>query len=177
MRTLLLITAASLFAIACENDGADDVDMPSGEEIEQNTEEAVDATGEALEEAGEAIEDAAVRAGEEMDEMGEDMPIRDVNGRWGITSGACTMDNEQRDGVVVISRYTVAMGLDECSIQGVETTPDGYTHFMTQCESAEGDADYERDFYVRREGDRLMVDQRDMGRAEEYVLCDMDDER
>ena len=81
MRNLLMITAASVFVVACN-----DSDMPSGEEMENDAEQAVDATGDALENAGEALADAADRVGSEMDELGEDIPVREVNGRWGITA-------------------------------------------------------------------------------------------
>ena len=172
MRTMLMIPAASLFAVACS-----DTDMPSGEEMENDAEQAVEATGNALESAGDAVVDAAERAGEEMDEMGEDMPVREVNGRWGITSAACSMDNDMRDGVIVISRYTIAMGLDQCAIQTVDVGADGYTHFVTECEDGEGGGSYMRDFHVMRTGDTLSFDNLDMGRQEEYVRCTMDDER
>lgn len=165
MRNLLMITAAGLFAVACS-----DSDMPSGEEMEADAEQAMDETGEALEEAGEAIENAAREAEEEMDEMGEDMPVRDVNGRWGMTEMACSEDNDMRDGVIVISRYTVAIGLDSCAIQTVDQV-NGYTRFVTQCESGEGGDDYAQDFYFMRTGDTLTWDDRDMGREDNYIRC------
>ena len=171
MRNLLMITAASVFVVACN-----DSDMPSGEEMENDAEQAVDATGDALENAGEALADAADRVGSEMDELGEDIPVREVNGRWGITAEACSLDNDMRDGVFVVSRYTIAMGLDQCAVQTVDVTEDGFTHFNTECESGEGDGAYARDFYFMRTGDTLVFDNREMGRQEDYVRCTMENE-
>ena len=165
MRKILMITAAGLFAVACSES-----DMPSGEEMEADAERAMDETGEALENAGDAIQDAAADAEAEMDEMGEDMPVRDVNGRWGITEMACSEDNDMRDGVIVISRYTIDMGLDSCSIQTVDQT-DNYTHFTTQCESGEGGEPYMQEYFFMADGDTLTWDNRDMNREETYVRC------
>lgn len=165
MRKILIITAAGLLAVACSES-----DMPSGEEMEADAERAMDETGEALENAGDAIQDAARDAEAEMDEMGEDMRVRDVNGRWGITEFACSEDNDIRDGVIVISRYSVDVGLDSCSIRSVDQT-DGYTHFVTQCESSEGGEPYMQEFHFMADGDMLTSDNRAMDREETYVRC------
>jgi hypothetical protein len=63
--------------------------------------------------------------------------LTNLLGRWGVTMEACAPANASKDGVVVITASTVAMGLDACTISS--TTPEGAgTMMVLQCKSGEG---------------------------------------
>jgi len=96
--------------------------------------------------------------------------LTNLLGRWGVTMEACAPANASKDGVVVITASTVAMGLDACTISS--TTPEGAgTMMVLQCKSGEGAADYERNFSVVSSTPETMTWVKEGGAGEPYVRC------
>ena len=96
--------------------------------------------------------------------------LTNLLGRWGVTMEACAPANASKDGVVVITASTVAMGLDACTISS--TTPEGAgTMMVLQCKSGEGAADYERNFSVVSSTPETMTWVKEGGEGEPYVRC------
>jgi hypothetical protein len=96
--------------------------------------------------------------------------LTNLLGRWGVTMEACAPANASKDGVVVITASTVAVGLDACTISS--TTPEGAgTMMVLQCKSGEGAADYERNFSVVSSTPETMTWVKEGGAGEPYVRC------
>ena len=96
--------------------------------------------------------------------------LTNLLGRWGVTMEACAPANASKDGVVVITASTVAMGLDACTISS--TTPEGAgTMMVLQCKSGEGAANYERNFSVVSSTPETMTWVKEGGAGEPYVRC------
>jgi hypothetical protein len=96
--------------------------------------------------------------------------LTNLLGRWGVTMEACAPANASKDGVVVITASTVAVGLDACTISS--TTPEGAgTMMVLQCKSGEGAADYERNFSVVSSTPETMTWVKQGGAGEPYVRC------
>lgn len=162
-RHFMMAGIAALALSACtDGDLTDDVSA-AGDEMEAAASDVADAGADMVDEAMNSAE-----AG--MDEMDEAMESRAVDGRWGITQMACSEDNDMRDGVIVISRYDILAGLDQCSITGVGQTPDGFTRFTAECEGGEGDS-YTADYEFRASDSGTLI-WNNNGRMEEYVACD-----
>jgi hypothetical protein len=107
-------------------------------------------------------------ANEAMDE--EAMEGRSIDGRWGIQIEACSEDNLSGDGLIVISRYDIIMGMDACTIAGVTET-DGVYQLNGMCDGMDGP--YERTFHFSTPQDSaLRWDNRQFDRVEDYVACD-----
>lgn len=132
-------------------------------------EDAVD-TGQIGDVAGNAADAAVENADDAVEEMDEAMQVRDVDGRWGMTEMACSPDNDMRDGVILISRYDILLGLDQCSITGVDQTSDGFTRFTAECEGGEGE-DYSAEYLFAATADGDLV-WNNNGRMETYVRCE-----
>ncbi|WP_394694400.1 hypothetical protein [Hyphobacterium sp.] len=111
--------------------------------------------------------DQSEMANETMDE--EAMDGRSIDGRWGIQYEACSEDNVSGDGVIVISRYDIIMGMDACSIAGVTET-DGVYQINGMCEGMDGA--YEQTFHFSTPQDGVLRwDNREFDRVEDYVIC------
>jgi hypothetical protein len=96
--------------------------------------------------------------------------LTNLLGRWGVTMEACAPANASKDGVVVITASTVAMGLDACTISSA--MPEGAgTMMVLQCKSGEGAADYERNFSVVSSTPDTMTWVKEGGAGEPYVRC------
>lgn len=107
-------------------------------------------------------------ANEAMDE--EAMEGRSIDGRWGIQIEACSEDNLSGDGLIVISRYDIIMGMDACTIAGVTET-DGVYQLNGMCDGMDGP--YERTFHFSTPQDSVLRwDNRQFDRVEDYVACD-----
>jgi len=166
MRTILMTSIAGLALAACSDDTLSDAEEAmdnAGSEMAETANEVADATGD-------MVDEAMDNAGEAMDEMGDAMTVRDVDGTWGITQMACSEDNDMRDGVILISRYDIMVGLDQCSITGADQTADGFTRFTADCEGGEGDS-YTAAYEFRATGDGTLI-WNNNGRMEEYVRCE-----
>ncbi|GJL96388.1 MAG: hypothetical protein DHS20C06_02050 [Hyphobacterium sp.] len=151
MRIHYFVTASALLLAACSGE-------PSGSSADV-----------ALTEDGSAIEQA--RAANETYSEDEAIDGRSIDGRWGIQYEACSPDNELGDGVVLISRYDVIIGLDACSITGSSETGDGYA-LRAMCNGSEG-GQYEQTFYFSTPQDGVMRwDNREFNRLEDYISCD-----
>jgi hypothetical protein len=100
----------------------------------------------------------------------EAVDARSIDGRWGIQYEACSDGNDSGDGVILISRYDVIMGMDACSIAGVTET-DGVYEIDGLCEGPEGAYDYTFYFSSPQDG-VLRWDNRELDRVEDYVSCD-----
>lgn len=107
-------------------------------------------------------------ANEAMDE--EAMEGRSIYGRWGIQIEACSEDNLSGDGLIVISRYDIIMGMDACTIAGVTET-DGAYQLNGMCDDMDGP--YARTFHFSTPQDGVLRwDNRHFDRVEDYVACD-----
>lgn len=166
MRTILMSTIAGLALVACSEDTMSDAE----EAMDEAGEEMAEAANDMADTTGDMVDDAMDNAEADMDEMGDAMTVRDVDGTWGITQMACSEDNSMRDGVILISRYDIMVGLDQCSITGADQTEDGFTRFTADCEGGEGDS-YSAAFeFVATEDGTLVWNNN--GRMEEYVRCE-----
>jgi hypothetical protein len=122
------------------------------------------------------LADAESAMAEEHNEMANDiideapMEGRSIDGRWGIQYEACSEGNETGDGVILISRYDVIMGMDACSIAGV-TESDGVYQLNGICDGMDGT--YERTFHFSTPQDGVLRwDNRELDRVEDYISCD-----
>ncbi|WP_420432014.1 hypothetical protein [Hyphobacterium sp.] len=154
MKRIYLMGAALLVA-ACaqetEQDSVDDVEAVNGEYETGYIDDS---------EGGPEDEEA-------FDELVE---ARSIDGRWGVQYETCSEDNESGDGVILISRYDVIMGMDACSIAGV-TEVDGIYEIDGMCDGTEGAYEYTFYFSSPQEG-VLRWDNRELDRVEDYVSCD-----
>jgi len=101
----------------------------------------------------------------------ESMSGRSIDGRWGIQYEACSPANETGDGVILVSRYDVIIGMDACSITG-SSEEGGVYAIQAMCDGAEGDQ-YEATFHFSTPQDGVMRwDNREFNRTEDYISCD-----
>jgi hypothetical protein len=154
MKRIYLMGAAMLVA-AC------------AQEAEQNTVDDVEAVNGEYETG--QIDDSEAAMADDMS-FEEVADARPIDGRWGIQYEACSEDNESGDGVILISRYDVIMGMDACSIAGV-TEMDGVYEIDGMCDGMEGAYDYTFYFSSPQDG-VLRWDNRELDRVEDYVSCD-----
>lgn len=166
MRSILMTTIAGLALVACSDETMSDAEEAmdnAGNEISEAANDVADATGN-------MVDDVMDNAEAGMDEMDEAMEVRSVDGTWGITQMACSEGNDMRDGVILISRYDIFVGLDQCSITGADQTADGFTRFAAECEGGEG-ASYTTDYEFRTSDVGTLI-WNNNGRMEEYVRCE-----
>tara|TARA_R110002096_G_scaffold10749_5_gene40902 strand:- start:115 stop:618 length:504 start_codon:yes stop_codon:yes gene_type:complete len=166
MTRIFLMAGLSAFALAaCSEGEMTDNANNVGDDMEAAANDMADAGNDVVDEAMNNVE-----AG--MDEFDEAMETRAIDGRWGIQYEACSETNDMRDGVIVISRYDILVGLDQCSITGADQASDGVTRFTAECEGGEGEQ-YSREFYFSSPQDGVLRwDNREMGRVEDYVSCE-----
>lgn len=164
-RFFLMASLSALALAACsEGEMADNVN-DAGNDMEA-------AASDMAETAGDMVDSAMDSDEAGMEDMDEAMETRAIDGRWGIQYEACSDTNDMRDGVIVISRYDILIGLDQCSITGADQGSDGVTRFTAECEGGEGEQ-YSREFYFSSPQDGVLRwDNREMGRVEDYVSCE-----
>lgn len=95
-----------------------------------------------------------------------------VSGTWGITTSACSPQNQSGDGVLKISKAEIRNGMDLCLVDKVTPLANGMYQFQTRCQGAEGGRTFPTQFhFATRTPNMLTYDNKKFGRIEQWVRC------